>query len=198
MSVARGVAQPTGIVPAASAGSAPPDWFGPPFSPSVARGVFHPASVTAIPSVIPNPLFPYFSASAARRSSQFESDTPNPPASGVGQDVISGTASAAASFSVSWHFVPLGRIACPGFADTRPAADPVSGVGQEAGSLGEDGGGVVADGDEEKAEADVRCPTAVCAQYDRPEGVTRTFQVCLNSIEPTEANRSFNLLTKRE
>ena len=32
---------------AASCGSAPPDWFGPPFSPSVARGVFHVASKAA-------------------------------------------------------------------------------------------------------------------------------------------------------
>lgn len=37
----------TGKVNAASAGSAPPVWFGPPLSPSVARGVFHPASVAA-------------------------------------------------------------------------------------------------------------------------------------------------------
>ena len=39
---AVGVAHPDTI--AASAGSAPPVWFGPPFEPSVARGVEHPAS----------------------------------------------------------------------------------------------------------------------------------------------------------
>jgi hypothetical protein len=36
---AEAVGQPA---KAASAGSAPPAWFGPPFAPSVARGVFHP------------------------------------------------------------------------------------------------------------------------------------------------------------
>jgi hypothetical protein len=37
----EGVAHPATF--AASAGSAPPAWFGPPFEPSVARGVFQPA-----------------------------------------------------------------------------------------------------------------------------------------------------------
>jgi hypothetical protein len=40
----EGVTQPlTGIAFAASAGNAPPAWFGPPFDPSVALGVFQPA-----------------------------------------------------------------------------------------------------------------------------------------------------------
>jgi len=38
---------------AASAGSAPPDWFGPPLLPSEARGVFHPANVAASVKVNP-------------------------------------------------------------------------------------------------------------------------------------------------
>jgi hypothetical protein len=32
----------------ASQGSAPPAWFGPPFDPSVARGVFQPTSATVL------------------------------------------------------------------------------------------------------------------------------------------------------
>ena len=43
---AIGVGQPA---IAASAGSAPPAWFGPPFDPSVARGVFQPACHTTLP-----------------------------------------------------------------------------------------------------------------------------------------------------
>jgi len=41
---------------AASAGSAPPVWFGPPLLPSVALGVFHPQSCEAAPSVSPAPF----------------------------------------------------------------------------------------------------------------------------------------------
>lgn len=39
-------------------------------------------------------------------------------------------------------------------------------------------------------------PDAMCAEYDRPEGVIRSFQVCRYSIEPTMSNRAFNLFTK--
>jgi hypothetical protein len=44
---AIGVGQPA---IAASAGNAPPAWFGPPFDPSVARGVFHVVSHATRPS----------------------------------------------------------------------------------------------------------------------------------------------------
>ena len=42
----------------------------------------------------------------------------------------------------------------------------------------------------------VRGADAVCAQYDMPAGVAFSFQVALYSVEPTVANRCFNLLTK--
>ena len=47
------------LVNAASADSAPPAWFGPPFDPSVARGVFHPTSSTVLRllSVFPAALY---------------------------------------------------------------------------------------------------------------------------------------------
>jgi hypothetical protein len=51
-----GVGQPA---IAASAGNAPPAWFGPPFDPSVARGVFHAAGQPTTPTSIDNSmLFP--------------------------------------------------------------------------------------------------------------------------------------------
>jgi hypothetical protein len=50
---AVGVAHP---VIAASAGKAPPAWFGPPLLPSVDRGVFQPVSIAADCRSIP-PLF---------------------------------------------------------------------------------------------------------------------------------------------
>lgn len=42
----------------------------------------------------------------------------------------------------------------------------------------------------------MRRADAVCAEYRLPNGVTFSFQVCTNSIEPPVPNRSFNLLTK--
>lgn len=42
----------------------------------------------------------------------------------------------------------------------------------------------------------MRCARAVCAQYDRPDGVAFSLQVCTNSVEPAVANRAFNLLAK--
>jgi len=36
----------------------------------------------------------------------------------------------------------------------------------------------------------------VCAQYDRPAGVVRSFQVSENSVEPAKADGAFNLFTK--
>jgi len=52
-----GVAHPaTGITFAASADNAPPAWFGPPFDPSVALGVFQPAICTAVFSAMPPSL----------------------------------------------------------------------------------------------------------------------------------------------
>ena len=37
---------------------------------------------------------------------------------------------------------------------------------------------------------------AVCSQYDSPEGVVRSLQVCSYSIEPTVPDGACNLLTK--
>ena len=42
----------------------------------------------------------------------------------------------------------------------------------------------------------MRCADAVCAQYASPDGVTFSRHVCVYSIEPTVANRAFNLLAK--
>jgi hypothetical protein len=47
-----------------------------------------------------------------------------------------------------------------------------------------------------EALSKVRRPDAVCAQYNRPTGVTFSFQVCEYSIEPSVPNRAFNLLPK--
>jgi hypothetical protein len=44
--------------------------------------------------------------------------------------------------------------------------------------------------------ADVRCPDARSRQYRRPDGVTFRFQVSLNTVEPSELNCVFNLLSK--
>jgi hypothetical protein len=46
------------------------------------------------------------------------------------------------------------------------------------------------------ALSSVRRGEAVCAQYDRPAGVTNCFQVCEYSIEPTLSNRCRNLFAK--
>jgi hypothetical protein len=45
------------------------------------------------------------------------------------------------------------------------------------------------------ALSDMRRADAVCAKNGRPAGVTESFQVCENSIDPTELNRCRNLLT---
>jgi hypothetical protein len=42
----------------------------------------------------------------------------------------------------------------------------------------------------------MRCADAVCAQYDRPAGVAFSFQIREYSVEPTVANRTFNLFAK--
>lgn len=51
-------------------------------------------------------------------------------------------------------------------------------------------------GQPEKSLPDVRRTDAMCAQYRRPAGVTFRFQVCENTIDPTEPNRSLNLFAK--
>jgi len=51
-------------------------------------------------------------------------------------------------------------------------------------------------GHPEQSLPDVRRADAVCAQYRRPAGVTFRFQVCENSIDPSEPNRSLNLFAK--
>ena len=54
----------------------------------------------------------------------------------------------------------------------------------------------VGDGHEVEALADVRSTDARRAQIRRPEGVTRSFQVSRNKVEPPEAIRARNLLSK--
>ncbi len=49
-------------------------------------------------------------------------------------------------------------------------------------------------GDEPEPLADVRGTDARSAQICRPDGVARTFQVSVNSVEPREAVRTRNLL----
>jgi len=51
-------------------------------------------------------------------------------------------------------------------------------------------------GHEPQSLSDVRCPDAASRQTNRPAGVTFSFQVSLNKIEPSVLNRCFNLLTK--
>jgi hypothetical protein len=51
-------------------------------------------------------------------------------------------------------------------------------------------------GHPEQSLPDMRRADAVCAQYRRPAGVTFIFQVCKNSVEPAEPNRSLNLFAK--
>lgn len=123
---------------------------------SIAVGVGHPVNVAACPNVSPNPLFPYFAASSARRTSHVESvSVANPPASGVGQPT-----SAAVVFRFVPRFAPLSRFHPSPVSGPRSAAE-ASGVGHPEDSLSE-----------------VRRPDAVCAQYDRPDGVALSFQVC--------------------
>jgi len=43
---------------------------------------------------------------------------------------------------------------------------------------------------------DVRCPDAASRQTTRPDGVTFSFQVIANKVEPAVGNRCFNLFTK--
>jgi hypothetical protein len=49
---------------------------------------------------------------------------------------------------------------------------------------------------EEQALSDVRRPDARSAGIDRPDGVTRCFQVSANKVEPSKAVRACNLLAK--
>jgi hypothetical protein len=51
-------------------------------------------------------------------------------------------------------------------------------------------------GHEPQSVSDVRRPEARSRQTARCEGVTFTFQVRLNKVEPSMADRRFNLLTK--
>ena len=50
--------------------------------------------------------------------------------------------------------------------------------------------------DEEEPLSDVRGADARSAQIDRPDGVARTFQVSVYSVEPSEAVLARNLLSK--
>lgn len=51
-------------------------------------------------------------------------------------------------------------------------------------------------GHEVQALPDVRSPDARSAKIRRPDGVTRSFQVSRNNVEPREASRACNLLPK--
>jgi hypothetical protein len=50
--------------------------------------------------------------------------------------------------------------------------------------------------DEEEPLSDVRGPDARSAEIDRPDGVARTFQVSVYSVEPSEAVLARNLFSK--
>ena len=50
--------------------------------------------------------------------------------------------------------------------------------------------------DEPQSLSDMRRPDARSRDTDRSEGVSFTFQVSLNKIEPSVPNRRFNLFTK--
>lgn len=51
-------------------------------------------------------------------------------------------------------------------------------------------------GHEEEALSDVRSAEARSAEIERPEGVARSFQVSLNSVEPSKSVLGRNLLAK--
>ena len=51
-------------------------------------------------------------------------------------------------------------------------------------------------GHEEQSLSDVRRPDARSAGIDRPEGVTRCFQVSVNKVEPSKSDLARNLLAK--
>ena len=51
-------------------------------------------------------------------------------------------------------------------------------------------------GHEVKPLPDVRCAEARSAGIDRPDGVTRCFQVSANKVEPSKSVRTCNLLAK--
>ncbi len=70
-----------------------------------------------------------------------------------------------------------------------PPASCEAGVAHEVCSI-------TSHGDEVEALADVRRPDARRAHIDRRNGVTLSFQVCTNSVEPSESVRARNLLTK--
>lgn len=53
-------------------------------------------------------------------------------------------------------------------------------------------------GAETESLPDVRCATARRAGINRPDGVARRFQVSLYKVEPTEAVRACNLLSKKD
>ena len=53
-------------------------------------------------------------------------------------------------------------------------------------------------GTETESLPDVRCATARRAGINRPDGVARRFQVSLYKVEPTEAVRACNLLSKKD
>jgi hypothetical protein len=51
-------------------------------------------------------------------------------------------------------------------------------------------------GQEEKPLSDVRRAEARSAKIERPAGVTRSFQISLNKVEPSESVLARNLLAK--
>lgn len=68
-----------------------------------------------------------------------------------------------------------------------PPASRAAGVAQLA-----------SDGNEVEPLSEVRCAHPRSAQIRRPDGVARSFQVSRNSVEPVEASRARNLLSKHD
>ena len=118
----------------------------------------------------------------------------------------------ATAFTLTVALLPSGLrpVALAHFAACEPVAFPTVGVGHEA--IATSAGNAppawfgppfdpsVARGvfqpDEPEALSDVRGADARSAQIGRPDGVTRSFQVSVNKVEPLEASRTRNLLSK--
>ena len=151
---------------AASAGNAPPAWFGPPFDPSVARGVFH--AVSSAKSIR--------SLDRSGFSARFACPPPEPSElCGVGHPL---------NFASSTRQAQPCFVPCKSFCvSERPDVSWACGVVQPLRGNSE-------------ALPDVGRAEARRAGIDRPDGVALSFQVSLYKVEPSEAVLACNLLAK--
>jgi hypothetical protein len=168
-----GVAQP---VNAASADNAPPAWFGPPFDPSVARGVFQPLSSAASVSV--KPLLNF--APGERPAVAFLEDAASLAV------VVGHPASCAAIVNGIPKPLPFPTRA---FVAKRRASH----VSKPSPSCAMLASGV---GQPPKPLPDVRRPDARSAQIGGPDSISQCFQVSSYSGEPCAAILARNLFSK--